>query len=290
MKRNFDFLSTLSDFAVLYNYCNEAELNQKSDPKQSALNARFALEYTVKIIYILHNWVIPKRSSLFELVDNEDFRRFINDNELMVALHYIRRAGNNAAHLEKVTAKESLFALLNLHSFVSAVLVKLGEVTNVATFDQTLLTENKNSTSKTSATIEEPQKKVINKYREQITVHDTLNAKNPQYFDEAETRSIYIDQQLREAGWEVLAKKNTITPSKACIEIIVEGMPSNSGEGRIDYVLFGRNRVPLALIEAKKTSKNVSVGKHQATLYADCLEKNMVFALLFIVVMVMKPI
>ena len=273
MKRNFDFLSTLSDFAELYNYCHEAEVNQKSDPKQSALNARFALEYTVKIIYILHNWAIPKRSSLFELVDNEDFRRFINDNELMVALHYIRRAGNNAAHLEKVTAKESLFALLNLHSFVSAVLVKLGEVTDVANFDKTLLTENKGSTSKASATFVEPKKKVIHKYREQIAEYGTLNAKNPQYFTEAETRSFYIDQQLREAGWEVLAKKNIITPSKACIEIFVEGMPSNSGEGHVDYVLFGRNGVPLALIEAKKTSKSVSVGKHQATLYADCLEK-----------------
>lgn len=273
MKRNFDFLSTLSDFAVLYNYCHEAEVNQKSDPKQSALNARFALEYTVKIIYILHNWAIPKRSSLFELVDNEDFRRFINDNELMVALHYIRRAGNNAAHLEKVTAKESLFALLNLHSFVSAVLVKLGEVTDVATFDQTLLTENKGSTSKASATFVEPKKKVIHKYREQIAEYGTLNAKNPQYFTEAETRSFYIDQQLREAGWEVLAKKNIITPSKACIEIFVEGMPSNSGEGHVDYVLFGRNGVPLALIEAKKTSKEVSDGEYQATLYADCLEK-----------------
>lgn len=273
MKRNFDFLSTLSDFAELYNYCHEAEVNQKSDPKQSALNARFALEYTVKIIYILHNWVIPKRSSLFELVDNEDFRRFINDNELMVALHYIRRAGNNAAHLEKVTAKESLFSLLNLHSFVSAVLVKLGEVTDVATFDKTLLTENKGSISKASATFVEPKKKVIHKYREQIQEYGTLNAKNPQYFTEAETRSFYIDQQLREAGWGVLAKKNIITPSKACIEIFVEGMPSNSGEGHVDYVLFGRNGVPLALIEAKKTSKSVSVGKHQATLYADCLEK-----------------
>ena len=273
MKRNFDFLSTLSDFAVLYNYCHEAEVNQKSDPKQSALNARFALEYTVKIIYILHNWAIPKRSSLFELVDNEDFRRFIDDNELMVALHYIRRAGNNAAHLEKVTAKESLFSLLNLHSFVSAVLVKLGEVTDVATFDQTLLTENKGSISKASATFVEPKKKIIHKYREQIQEYGTLNAKNPQYFTEAETRSFYIDQQLREAGWEVLAKKNIITPSKACIEIFVEGMPSNSGEGHVDYVLFGRNGVPLALIEAKKTSKSVSVGKHQATLYANCLEQ-----------------
>ena len=273
MKRNFDFLSTLSDFAELYNYCHEAEVNQKSDPKQSALNARFALEYTVKIIYILHNWAIPKRSSLFELVDNEDFRRFINDNELMVALHYIRRAGNNAAYLEKVTAKESLFSLLNLHSFVSAVLVKLGEVTDVATFDKTLLTENKGSINKASATFIEPKKKVIHKYREQIAEYGTLNAKNPQYFTEAETRSFYIDQQLREAGWEVLAKKNIITPSKACIEIFVEGMPSNSGEGHVDYVLFGRNGVPLALIEAKKTSKEVSDGEYQATLYADCLEK-----------------
>lgn len=32
MKRNFDFLKNLPDFADLYIYCNEAEINQKGNP------------------------------------------------------------------------------------------------------------------------------------------------------------------------------------------------------------------------------------------------------------------
>lgn len=230
------------------------------------------MEYTVKAIYMLQGWNIPERESLFVLVDAEDFSSFIDDNKLMMALHYIRKAGNNAAHLDKVSTKESFFSVLNLHTFVSAVLKKLGVVSDVPLFDKTLLTDNKTSPAITT-TAEAPEKAIIKKYRPRIKKDDTLNAKNPQYFTEAETRQFYIDQQLKEAGWDVLVKNDVIISGKACIEIKTEDMPNVSKTGYIDYVLFGRNGVPLALIEAKKTSKSVSEGKHQATLYADCLQK-----------------
>jgi len=93
------------------------------------------------------------------------------------------------------------------------------------------------------------------------------------YMSEQNTRKIYIDTYLKEAGWEVLTTDNVIQPLKACVEIKVEGMPNNAGEGFCDYVLFGRDGSPLAVVEAKKTSVKVEAGKHQATLYADCLEK-----------------
>lgn len=50
-------------------------------------------------------------------------------------------------------------------------------------------------------------------------------------------------------------------------------MPNNVGKGYADYVLFGADGKPLAVVEAKRTSKDANVGKHQAELYADCLEK-----------------
>ncbi len=271
MIQNFDFLKRSPDFADLYTYCNEAEANQKSDPEKSALNARRALEYTVKAIYLLQGWEIPPRESLFGLVDAEEFRSFVSDDKLMMALHYIRKAGNNAAHMGKVSAGESFFSVLNLHTFVSAVLEKLGVVSNVPLFDKTLLTGGK-TTVPVAPKVEEVKPTVVKKYRPRIKKSDTLQAKNPQYFTEAETRQFYIDQQLKEAGWNVLTKNDVILSGKACIEIKVEGMPNNSGVGYVDYVLFGRNGVPLALIEAKKTSKGAQVGKHQATLYADSLE------------------
>ena len=90
---------------------------------------------------------------------------------------------------------------------------------------------------------------------------------------EAETRRVLIDRMLREAGWTVLTDEGIVKPSKACIEVEVDGMPNVLGMGFADYVLFGADGLPLAVIEAKKTSVSPIVGKHQAELYADCLEK-----------------
>lgn len=45
------------------------------------------------------------------------------------------------------------------------------------------------------------------------------------------------------------------------------------GRGYADYVLFGVDCRPLAVIEAKSTSRSATEGRHQAALYADCLER-----------------
>ena len=90
---------------------------------------------------------------------------------------------------------------------------------------------------------------------------------------EAETRRAYIDVYLEEAGWDVLENDGVALPGKACVEIKVEGMPNNTGEGFCDYVLYGRDLKPLAVIEAKKTSVGPEKGRQQVKLYGECLEK-----------------
>jgi len=50
-------------------------------------------------------------------------------------------------------------------------------------------------------------------------------------------------------------------------------MPNQSGEGFADYVLWGDDGKPLAVVEAKQTKKAARVGQQQAKLYADCLER-----------------
>ena len=49
-------------------------------------------------------------------------------------------------------------------------------------------------------------------------------------------------------------------------------MPNNQGKGFVDYVLWGDDGKPLALVEAKRTTRDPRVGQQQAKLYADCLE------------------
>ena len=91
------------------------------------------------------------------------------------------------------------------------------------------------------------------------------------YMSEANTRKLYIDLYLKEAGWEVLEKENVVLPSKAGIEIKVEGMPNSEGIGFCDYVLYGKDGRPLAIVEAKKTSVGSEKGRHQVELYGECM-------------------
>ena len=95
--------------------------------------------------------------------------------------------------------------------------------------------------------------------------------------NEKQTRQQLIDPKLKLAGWEVLSVERVIEKNKACIEIPVTGMTKSStnpsGNGFVDYVLFGDDCKPLAVIEAKRSTFNEEQGRVQAILYADVLEK-----------------
>ena len=80
-----------------------------------------------------------------------------------------------------------------------------------------------------------------------------------------------IEEQLSDAGWKVGTNSQDTDEVKQ--EVKVDGQPTETGIGFADYVLFDTNGKPLAVIEAKKTSKDVEIGKTQAKLYADSLEK-----------------
>ena len=56
-------------------------------------------------------------------------------------------------------------------------------------------------------------------------------------------------------------------------EYQVSDQPTPSGIGYCDYVLWGDNGKPLAVVEAKRTRENAQKGQEQARLYADALEK-----------------
>ncbi len=94
--------------------------------------------------------------------------------------------------------------------------------------------------------------------------------------NEKQTRIELIDPKLRLSDWDILTEKHIVEPGQACIETPVSGMPKStenpSGNGFVDYVLFGDDGKPLAIIEAKKSVSNEEQGSVQAKLYADRLE------------------
>ena len=82
---------------------------------------------------------------------------------------------------------------------------------------------------------------------------------------EYETRRLYIDAMLTDAGW--IRGKNWLD------EVELPGMPNKSGVGYADYVLYGDDGKALAVIEAKRTCADPAKGRQQAKLYADLIEK-----------------
>lgn len=103
--------------------------------------------------------------------------------------------------------------------------------------------------------------------RAQVARAVAANAATPDAhdYDEATTRDLFLDTLLREAGWN---------PHGADVrEFPVTGMPGASGQGFCDYVLWGEDGRPLAVVEAKRTRHSAAKGQQQGKLYADCLER-----------------
>ncbi len=265
---NFDYLKNIDSLKELYVFCKDAESFVLSRPDISAGQARKALEYLVKLVYQLRNDSVPQRSSLFELVSSEDFTNFINDASMLNALHYIRKVGNIAIHNDEISQKEALLSLKQLHIFTGELLVKLDLIKSFKLFDEALLvkaTESKPTDQDVNINFQ-----LLSHLKPKINNQTTLSVGVS--ISEAQTRKLYIDLYLREAGWKVLDKDNVRLPEKAGIEIKVQGMPNNQGIGFVDYVLYGSEGKPLAVVEAKKTSVSPIKGKEQALLYAKCLQ------------------
>ncbi len=281
---NFDYLLThdnenLHSFLHrLHERCSKAEVNQATNPEISVIYGRQALEYIVAAIYQVEGLDYDSKDDLFTHVTAQQFVERVGDRTIINCMHLIRKVGNLGAHGRKVTLRESREALMALYDIVRAYMYHWDFFTDIPHFDLSLI-----PLRQAPLTIIETPKTVTRTKTEQPSPAITASAETAEtsvhisqkssQMTEADTRKMLIDIMLKEAGWDVMEEDGLIASGKACIEIEVSGMPNASGTGRADYVLFGNDGVPLAVIEAKSTSKDVEVGRKQACLYADCLER-----------------
>ena len=82
--------------------------------------------------------------------------------------------------------------------------------------------------------------------RERLAAIKAENEAVPETHDwnEEKTRRLLIDLALHRAGWRLDSNRNR--------EYEVTGMPNESGIGYADYVLWGEDGKPLAVVEAKR--------------------------------------
>lgn len=298
---NFTFLA--HNFPEIYQEVAEAERFVYEAPSYAVLKCRTALEKTLFWLYENDDeLVLPYDTKLSDLMYNDGFK-IILPQSYFVELTLVRKLGNKGAHGTKVLSTEALQSLKYLFRFFNW-LSHLYSKDNppIPAFDESLIPDG-NVQEKTRKQLEQlaeaaeqariqatqllkEQQNLATENEElkkKLAAHQQLIAerkeerkeayKNGEFASditsETETRKLLIDVLLAEAGWNNLR-------DGVDLEYKVSGMPLSTnptGIGYVDYVLWDDNGLPLALIEAKRTLFDAQKGQHQATLYADCLEK-----------------
>jgi type I restriction enzyme R subunit len=281
MAANFDFLRDRTEYRMFAAACIEAERVLATSPAMSAVGSRKALELAVKWVYAADNTIrMPYKDNLQSLLHEPTFR-FAVDHKTWAKLPYVVKLGNIAVHTDKaVTRSEALLALQAVFEFVQWIDYCYGSDYEERVFDEHLvpsqtieideakIREQQSLLEQKEAEIEALRAQVAalsTKYTGEKERHKEEREFTPVDPSEYETRKKYIDVDLKLLGWTI--------GDDAREEVEVTGMPNAEGVGYVDYVLYGKDGLPLALIEAKRTSKDPKTGTHQARLYADCLER-----------------
>ncbi len=292
---NFAFLKT--DWPLLYAEAHKAESHVYPDPRTACFYARRALETAVKWAYGADATLkLPYQDNLSALLYEPTFVKLAG-----AAVHtktlFLNKTGNSAVHSTRAVLPDEAFNAVRELFHVAYWLAH----TYAKTPPPPELKFNGDLLPKSSAVPPQTQAKVLKleadlnagqarltellaerenlitgrleldaelqRLRAEVAAAKVANEARPDTHDysEAETRDAFIDLLLREAGWPLA--------NIADREYPVQGMPYGTGEGFVDYVLWGEDGKPLGLVEAKRTRKSAQAGQEQARLYANCLEQ-----------------
>lgn len=293
---NFAFLA--AQWPTVFNESRTAEGYALRDPRGSLLYARRTLEQLVDWLYEADASLnVPLKDDLNNRLIEPTFQLAVPVH-VRDKMHAIRKLANTGVHGNRPVSTQ-----ISQHVTIELFHVTVWLATHYAskpeqrpssgiTFEPQLLAPKPSGDvvqlskaeaealaarldAKDAALKEAEQRQAnyeaqIEALRAEIEEAKKNNAKIPDEHDysEAGTR-VYIDLYLTEAEWDVDAPDVREFP--------VHTMPTPSGtltgDGFVDYVLWGENGKPLAVLEAKRSSKDPHAGKQQAKLYADSLER-----------------
>ncbi len=287
---NFAFLQ--SEWSTLFGAAIKAEEMANTDSRTSCFYARRTLELAVDWLYKHDKSMrLPYQDHLSALIHEPSFKATAGD-AVFTKAKLIKDLGNLAVHstrpilrTDAVTATRELFHVCywlartyGQRARPAPDLRFAPELIPVPAAAPAAPQQSIDQLQKLETQLRERDEKLsvllsaktalddeLQALRAEVAAAKKANTAQPDTHDysEAETRDYFIDLLLKEAGWQLDAKN---------FEIEVSGMPNNQGIGFVDYVLWGDDGKPLALVEAKRTRKDATVGQQQAKLYADCLQ------------------
>lgn len=286
---NFDFVQVA--WLDVHGDCARAESYLASDPRSACFYARRAVEQLVGHLYDLLGLPLPYRDDLAARINDAAFRAEVGIG-IAQKLTLIRKLGNTAVHEQRpIPSQAARSVLTELHhvlvwavfhhsptpqaapmraQFDPALAAKAAPLSRaelVALAEKFAAQDAAHAKELAERDELAAAKDVeIARLREQIAAvqADTTTVDDRDY-GEAGTRDEFIDVLLREAGWPLSDARDR--------EYKVTGMPTAGGTGFADYVLWGSDGLPLAVVEAKRAAVNPEVGRRQAELYAGCLER-----------------
>jgi type I restriction enzyme R subunit len=286
---NFTFLQP--EFAAVRDAAIQAEAFVHADPRTACFYARRALELAVAWAYKYDAALkLPYQDNLSALIHDPSFKQAAGEAVFSKA-RVIVTLGNRAVHGHRaIPANDALVAVRELFHVTYWLARTYGRANRPAPglgFDPAALprpapapTQTAEQLQKLEAGLRERDEKLaavladrsaldeeLKRLRAEVAAAKQAAAAQPDTHDysESETRDYFIDLLLKEAGWPLDQSRDR--------EFEVSGMPNREGKGFVDYVLWGDDGRPLALVEAKRTRRDARVGQEQARLYADCLER-----------------
>jgi type I restriction enzyme R subunit len=286
---NFDFLQ--KEFYSIHDSAKKAEGYLNTDVRAACWYARMTLEQIVDWIYRYDKSFSCYETSLGARVHEPSFKDNIGETVFTKATVIIG-VGNRAAHAKSTKRADAVVAIQELFHVAYWFARTYGQRARpdpALQFKETLVPPAKQESAVSLEQLKRQEDALKAKDAENAelkeklagldAVHNELatlkaqvakakeqNAKlvDTHDYNEEQTRDYFIDMLLHEAGWALDKKDDR--------EFEVANMPNNQGKGFVDYVLWGDDGLPLAVIEAKRTRRDPKVGQQQAKLYADCLE------------------
>ena len=292
----FDFLA--ADFPSIYEETERAFNAALPDPRTSIFYSRRTIEQAVRWVFKADSTLaLGYNDSLGELLNDPTFKALMGTQVFHIAKEVVRQ-GNQAVHEDqRVTQRDSITALSGLFQFCFWFARTYGSTkpADDLKFDPRFLPRPQQVQELTAQQIAELQRALeaaeqerqlalevaggkaaleeeIKRLQAEVAEAKRAAAATPDTHDysEAETRKFLIDALLAESGWPFGVGASP--QDGRDIEVEVTPMPNNENKGFADYVLWGDDGLPLAVVEAKKTQRDPNEGKHQAFLYAEALE------------------
>ena len=292
--QNFEFLRDVApELADLGGF---AEKYLHEDPASAVAKLRLLAENLVERIYQTHHLPKPFQAKFVDLLTNGAFTSIVAP-VILDKIHLLRKIGNKGVHGDTVPvddAVQNLSEAFDLARWFYLFIAK-GDRSELPKFKaisvEYIDTKGKIKKEKKAAlqklkVQEEQMQQLLSELEEQRAAVEAAEKKTEELeillaasqqvadileFDEETTRRRLIDVMLAEAGWDIAA--NGASTAEVIQEEEVLYQPTNSGIGYADYILREDNGKALAVIEAKRSSKSPEIGRKQAQLYADGIEK-----------------